>query len=243
MSQVEIPTEKKDRREYVKGLFNSIAGTYDLLNSLLSFRIDSFWRRKTVKMAQVPANGKVLDLCTGTGKLAFTFAKKSKAAQVIGTDFSPVMIIKALECQKKITSPYKQKISFFPGDALKLSFKDNTFDAVSCAFGIRNVVDLETYFNETFRVTKPGGKLLSLELTRGCYFHLRVLYYPYLHFYLPLVGKMISGNSYAYEYLAKTISEFVSPPEILKLMEKAGWKGVKAVPLTGGIATLFIGTK
>ncbi len=243
MSQVQIPQDSGSRRDYVKGLFNSIAGTYDLLNTLLSFRMDVLWRRKTVKIANVPPGGFVLDLCTGTGKLAFDFAGRSQASQVIGTDFSQDMVAKALDLKKTLPVPSRQKIIFFQGDALRIPFKENTFDAISCAFGIRNVVDLKGYFSETFRVSKVGGILLTLELTRPSNRLVRIGYYPYLHFYLPLIGRWVSGNPFAYEYLAKTITEFVSPGDILALMEKQGWKKCQAIPLTGGIATLFVGIK
>ena len=241
INSVEIPRKPEERTVYVRRMFDSIAGTYDLLNTVLSLNIDALWRRKTVKLAQVPGDGKVLDLCTGTGKLAFDFARYSPAGEITGIDFSPVMIQKAQETLLRFQS--KAGIQFQEGNALELPFEGDRFDAVSCAFGLRNLVDMDLYHREVYRVTKPGGKTLSLELTRPRNPLVKLIYVPYLKIYLPLMGRVVSRNPLAYDYLAKTISEFASPPEILESMRKAGWRKVRAIPFTGGIATLFYGTK
>ncbi len=241
MKPVDIPSEPREKSRYVQSLFDSIAGTYDLLNSLLSFHIDSLWRKRTVKLANVPQGGTVLDLCTGTGKLAFDFARYSLAGNVIGTDFSPVMIETAHKLLQR--HPQKTKVEFQTGDALDIHYPDNQFDAVTCAFGLRNLVDSDQYFRETYRVTKPGGKILTLELTRPANPLMKIIYYPYLKIYLPIMGRLVSGHGAAYDYLAQTISEFTSPEVLAEKMRLAGWKDVQIIPLTGGISTLLMGTK
>ncbi len=244
MKEIQIPQNPNERSQYVQRMFDSISKTYDLLNTLTSLNIDEIWRRKLVKLAEVPPGGKVLDLCTGTGRVVFDFAKFSLAQEITGLDFSSQMLGIARQELAKIQKQLgSKKINFILGDVTQMPFEDNSFDVVSSAFGLRNVVSPEKYFIEKYRVTKPGGKSLTLELTRPTNILVRGLYYPYLHFYLPLLGRMLSGDPDAYSYLAKTISEFFTPDEVLGFMRSAGWKNVKAVPMTAEITTIFYGIK
>jgi len=244
MKEIHIPENPIKRSQYVQNLFDSIAGTYNLLNSVLSVGIDRYWRKRMIRLAEVPPKGKVLDLCTGTGKVVFDFARYSQAHEIIGLDFSLRMVEYAnRELIKNIKISEGWDVRFVQGDALNLPFKDNYFDAVTSAFGLRNVISPEQYFQEKYRVTKPGGKTLTLELTRPHNIFLRGLYYPYLHGYSPLMGRLISGSSNAYSYLAKTITEFHAPENILEYMRKTGWRNIRAIPLTGGITTIYYGMK
>jgi demethylmenaquinone methyltransferase / 2-methoxy-6-polyprenyl-1,4-benzoquinol methylase len=244
MRKIQIPQNPAERSQYVQGMFNSISRTYDLLNTLTSLKIDEIWRRKLVRISEVPAGGKVLDLCTGTGRVVFDFAKFSPAEEITGLDFSSQMLgIAKQELVKMQKQMGSKKINFILGDVTQMPFEDNSFDVISSAFGLRNVVSPEKYFIEKYRVTKPGGKSLTLELTRPTNVLIRGLYYPYLHFYLPMLGRVLSGDPDAYSYLAKTISEFFTPDEVLGFMRNAGWKNVKAIPMTSEITTIFYGIK
>ena len=229
---------------YVRDLFSSIAPTYDFLNTLLSFNQDKKWRQRVVQEANVPAGGKVLDLCTGTGKLAFAFLDQSPAKLVIGLDFSHEMLTIAKAMEIRISNiEYRKKIAFIQADAIEIPFQDNTFDCVTIAFGLRNVPDLSRLFQDMKRVTKPNGKMLALELTRPNNKFVYLFYYIYLHWYLPILGRLISKNKTAYSYLANTISQFYNREQVEKLLVNAGWRNVRNIQLTAGITTIYTGTK
>lgn len=229
------------KSEYVRTLFSSIAPTYDFLNTFLSFNQDKRWRNRVIREAQVPQSGKVLDLCTGTGKLAVTFLKKSPAELVIGLDFSYEMLTIAQAMQHRIE--YQNKISFIQADAIEIPFPDNTFDCITIAFGLRNIPDLPKLFQEMLRVTKPNGKMLALELTRPQNRVMYGIYYLYLHWYLPILGRLISKNKTAYTYLATTISQFYDREQIKQFMLDSGWTKVNNIQLTLGITTIYVGVK
>jgi demethylmenaquinone methyltransferase / 2-methoxy-6-polyprenyl-1,4-benzoquinol methylase len=233
-----------DKSEYVHNLFSSIAPTYDFLNTFLSFNQDKRWRKRVIQEAQVPQYGSVLDLCTGTGKLAFAFLDQSPAKLVIGLDFSYEMLTIAKAMEIRISNiEYRNKIAFIQADAIDIPFADTTFDCITIAFGLRNVSDLPKLFKEMLRVTKPGGKMLALELTRPKNKFVYLFYYAYLHWYLPILGRFISKNKTAYSYLAKTISEFYDREQIEKLLISAGWRKVSNIQLTAGITTIYTGVK
>lgn len=238
--------------EDVRRLFTSIAPTYDFLNTFLSFNRDAQWRKRVIAKAKVPEYGKVLDLCTGTGKLAFAFHDQSLAKLVIGLDFCWEMltIAKAMKIRNPSfnsvqdkKSEIRNKIKFIQADALSIPFADNTFDCVTIAFGLRNVIDLPKLFKEMRRVTKPGGKMLALELTRPQNKIVYLFYYAYLHWYLPLLGRIISHNKTAYSYLATTISEFYDRKQVELMLHDSGWKNINHISLTAGITTIYLGFK
>jgi demethylmenaquinone methyltransferase/2-methoxy-6-polyprenyl-1,4-benzoquinol methylase len=233
-----------NKSEYVRKLFASIAPTYDFLNTFLSFNRDAKWRKKVIQEADLPENGYVLDLCTGTGKLAFAFFEKSPAKLVVGLDFCNEMltIAKAVEIRNP-KSEIRNKIYFIQADAVDIPFSDNTFDCITIAFGLRNVPDLPKLFNEMRRVTKPGGKMLALELTRPNNKIVYLFYYAYLHWYLPLLGRLISKNRTAYSYLATTISEFYNREQVKQIIMDSGWTKVNQISLSTGITTIYMGLK
>lgn len=237
-TQFQSSQNKKSREKsaFVREMFTDISPTYDRLNRFLSMRMDVSWRRRLVRESAIRPGEKVLDVCTGTGDVLLEFGKRVPGCAGTGLDFSEGMLKKAREKNLSRDFQFKQ------GDALKLPFEAGSFDSSCMAFGLRNVTDVVKSFEEMKRVTRPGRKVLALELTRPHGFLLKALYFPYLKFYLPLMGRLISGNSEAYRYLRDTIQGFFTPRQVREFMIQAGLTQVSAIPLSGGIATLYVGT-
>jgi demethylmenaquinone methyltransferase/2-methoxy-6-polyprenyl-1,4-benzoquinol methylase len=224
---------------YVRRMFADIARRYDLLNAILSFGFDSGWRR--VAMAQIDdiPHESILDLAAGTGKIALLAAKRNPASTVVGVDFCPEMLAVARSSKQ----PSVNRVLLVQGDALQLPFPDSTFDCITIGFALRNVTSIASLFAEMARVTKPGGKMVSLELTRPSARVLEPLHKLYIKVVIRCVGGIISGKWDAYTYLPRSILEFPSPQEVQKVMEAAGWREVEIHRLTFGTATVQIGVK
>lgn len=216
-------------------MFTAIAGKYDRLNALLSFGRDRAWRRFVASQAHPGPGDLVLDVATGTGELARHLAERG--SRVVGVDFCPAMLARARG------KPWAVKIELLLGDALRLPFQDSIFDCITIAFALRNVADIAQTFSELTRVTRPGGRVISLELTRPPSRLVRTCYYGYLLHLAPLIGGLLSGNQAAYRYLPDSILEFPSPQEVKAIMEGAGLEPVHTYRLTLGTATIHEGTK
>jgi demethylmenaquinone methyltransferase/2-methoxy-6-polyprenyl-1,4-benzoquinol methylase len=222
-------------------MFSKIAHRYDFLNHLLSMNVDRRWRNALVDMAGVGAHGRVLDVATGTGDVAIAFARRTEAAAIVGLDPSGGML--AVGGNKLRRRALEGRVRLIEGDALAIPFAGGTFDAVTIAFGLRNLPDYAAGIAEMARVLAPGGRLVILEFfppRRGVFLR---AYRFYLGNVLPLVGRVVSGSPEAYRYLARSIEEFISHDEIRSYMEGAGLSGVRAHRLTGGIATIYAGTR
>jgi demethylmenaquinone methyltransferase/2-methoxy-6-polyprenyl-1,4-benzoquinol methylase len=229
--------ERKERS--VRAMFGRIAPRYDLLNALLSMGLDRSWRLAAVKAANPPEGGKCLDCCAGTGELAFLLAEAvGRKGEVVGLDFCPEMLELAREKLKTADMP---QLRFESGSVLDIPFPDGYFDAVTMAFGLRNLADPGKAFAQIRRVLRPGGRAVNLELTLPTGTLLRFLYYPYLVLYLPLVGAVLSGSLSAYRYLAGSIRRFFSREEVAACMEGTGLKEVRWFNLCGGVATIHTG--
>lgn len=221
-------------------MFAGIARRYDLLNHLLSCHVDKLWRRAAVRAASVHAASRVLDVCAGTGDLTFAFARKTGAA--IGTDFTPEMV--ALAQHKRSQARSKaQNARFAVADTLQLPFADASFDAVSVAFGIRNVADWRRGLAEMARVARPGGKVVVLEFAKPRNRLFRGLFFFYFRRVVPSVGRLVSRDPEAYRYLPESVMAFAAPEELGEGMQVAGLREIRIEWLTGGIAALIIGTK
>jgi demethylmenaquinone methyltransferase/2-methoxy-6-polyprenyl-1,4-benzoquinol methylase len=230
----------QDKKVYVEQMFTAIAPTYDLLNRVLSFGRDERWRRQAAQYCQADT-GLVLDVATGTGKMASILAKRPGVKHVVGLDFTTAMLIRAkarLAKQKRNST-----IDLIQGDAQNLPFPDATFDSVTITFALRNVTDITRTFSEMTRVVRPGGRVIFLELTRPSQGLFKRLYYFYLQHIAPLLGSLISRKREAYNYLPDSIMEFPTPQEIKAIMEKAGLKGIVIQSLLGGAATIQMGTR
>ena len=231
----------KDKASYVQTMFTAIAGRYDLLNSLLSFQQDRAWRRLVASRANLQPGDLALDIATGTGKMAQLLAQHNSKSKIVGIDFCPDMLDKARD--NLANSPHRERIQLLSGDALRLPFSDNSFDCVTIVFALRNVVSIANAFHEMIRVLKPGGRVVSLELTRPTSWFIRPLYHVYLHYIMPSIGRLVSGNREAYTYLPQSIMIFSSPQEVKRIMEEAGMKDVETHSLTLGTATVHTGIK
>ncbi len=227
----------------VREMFGRIAPRYDLLNHLLSLDIDKLWRRRVARRFTAilhDPNARVLDLCCGTGDLAFAFRKEApRGAEIIGSDFVPEMLVRA----RAKAAAARATVEFIEADALHLPFTDAGFDLVSCAFGFRNLANYERGLREILRVLKPGGSAGILEFAEPSGTAFGAMYRFYFRRILPLLGGMISGNASAYTYLPMSVSRFPSPEELKLQFDRAGFVDVQFERWTGGIVTLHMGTK
>ncbi|MEE8469971.1 MAG: bifunctional demethylmenaquinone methyltransferase/2-methoxy-6-polyprenyl-1,4-benzoquinol methylase UbiE [Dehalococcoidia bacterium] len=231
----------EDRAAYVRALFTGVADSYDLLNSLLSLGRDRAWRRFTASRAAVGPGVLALDVATGTAELARHLARQNGGSTVVGIDFCPGMLEKART--KLDASSDGKGIELVLGDVLQLPFPENTFDCVTIGFGLRNVADIIVALQEMARVVKPGGKVVSLELTRPSSSLARAVHTFCLFRIVPHFGWLISGSREAYTYLPESIMGFPSPVEVQEIMQKAGIQKVETYSLTFGIATVHAGIK
>lgn len=222
-------------------MFAGIAGRYDFLNHVLSLNIDKIWRRKVSRILRDVLNrpdAVVLDVACGTGDLSLELNREAKA-QVIGTDFCRPMLTVA----KAKTLSANAAVPYIEADAMSLSFADNGFDAVTIAFGLRNLPNVANGLTELHRVLKPGGKLVILEFSSPIVPGFRQLFNFYFANILPRIGGAVSGSRGAYEYLPDSVSKFPNQKALAALMEKTGFSAVSYQNLTGGIAALHSGTK
>lgn len=226
---------------YVNRMFASIARSYDLLNAVLSFGQDRRWRRFAMAQIDSIPNGMILDLATGTGKIALLAARIYPESSVVGVDFCSEMLDLAKRGVGE--NSLEERVHFIQGDALRLPFPDNFFDCLTIGFALRNVTSISNLFAEMARVTKPGGKMVSLELTRPSLKILGPLHKLYIKVIIRLVGGIVSGKWDAYAYLPQSILEFPSPREVQKVMEDAGLRSVEIYRLTFGAATVETGVK
>ncbi len=225
----------------ISRLFDDIANRYDLLNHVLSLNTDTIWRRRLVDISGVAGGEVVLDVCTGTGDIEICFAKRTCADKIFGIDFSRVML--EVGAKKIEAKGYKGKITNFMGDALNLPFANGSFDVVTIGFGLRNFIDYTTGISEMARVLKGGGRLLLLEFAPPKRKILNIFYRFYLKRILPIIGGILTGKRSAYEYLSDSISGFLEPGEVMRIMEAEGLKKLKSFALMGGVAYIYLGEK
>lgn len=230
-----------DKGRNVRQMFDDIANRYDLLNRLLSFGIDRRWRRFAVSQLSIPKNGRVLDIATGTCDVALEIAKQTDpSVTIVGEDFTQGMLVQG---QTKLNnSPYAERIMLVNAPCEEIPHPDNSFDGITIAFGIRNVVDRQAGLCEMFRVLKPGGRAVILEFSNPKSQLFRKIYYFYFQKILPTLGGLISKRS-AYQYLPDSVIEFPSQEEFSQMMADAGFKRVQYVDQTFGIATVYVGDK
>ena len=273
-----IDGQSENKALYVCRMFASIACRYDLLNSVLSLGFDKSWRRFAMAQIDGIPNGLILDLATGTGKIALLAARCYPESTVVGVDFCPQMLAvakgRSVNCKSTPFTPHSwgkfklgdtpkslgrknpaplfgrsakrlnvNRVHLVQGDALRLPFPDDTFDCVTIGFALRNVTSIASLFSEMARITKQGGKMVSLELTRPSLRMLESLHKLYIKIVIRCIGGIVSGKWDAYAYLPQSILEFPSPQEVQKVMEAAGWRKVEIHRLTFGTATVQTGIK
>jgi demethylmenaquinone methyltransferase / 2-methoxy-6-polyprenyl-1,4-benzoquinol methylase len=225
---------------FIKHIFTTVAPYVDLLSSGFSFGIDRYWRRQAILLSGIRRGDRVLDVCTGTGELAIPLAQKvGDEGSVTGADFCEEMLAHA---RRKAGSRYKN-LSFLLSDAKRLPFRDNSFDAVTVAFGMRNIPDTALALQEIKRVLKPGGKFMCLELTRPQASWFRPVYEWYVFQIMPLIGKIVVKTAAPYLYLPRSINAFYSPDEFRNIIAECGYERVTVDSLTMGIATIYRAAK
>jgi demethylmenaquinone methyltransferase/2-methoxy-6-polyprenyl-1,4-benzoquinol methylase len=228
------------KKAQVADMFNNIAGQYDFLNHFLSLGIDKGWRKKAIAEVQKVHPKAILDVATGTADLALA-AAILRPQTIIGVDIADQMLDVG---RKKIAEQQLSHIiTLQNGDSESMPFATNQFDAVTCAYGVRNFEHLEAGLQEMCRVMRPGGKLAILEFSHPKQFPVKQAYQFYFKFILPTLGKMISKHSKAYTYLPESVMAFPEGKTFCDFLTRAGFKEAKAKPLTFGITTLYTATK
>lgn len=239
MSDV-LPSSELDKSPHIiSKMFDRIADRYDLLNHLLSFGMDLYWRQQVANRLPEELDLKVLDVATGTGDLAIALQRKRPYATIFGID----MAEKMLTIGKEKIEKRKMEMDLSVGDAQNLDFANRIFDVTTVAFGIRNVKDPAKALSEMLRVTKPLGKALILEFSMPQQTALSSLYLWYFRQVLPKIGRLISGDSIAYSYLKNSVEDFPSGEKFLEKMREVGFENVQAIPMTLGTVTIYEGTR
>ena len=227
-----------EEKQHIGQLFDRIAGTYDGLNHGLSLNIDRRWRKKTV--AKMPSVRHVLDVAIGTADLTIEMLQRGKAEQVTGLDLSRQMMAIGKE---KVERLGLKGVDFVFGNAQQMSFEDNTFDAVTCAFGCRNFQNLDEGLREMYRVLRPEGQVTILEFSYPSNPPVRACYDIYFTRVLPFIGRVVSRDKTAYTYLNKSVKSFCWGEQFLQHMREAGFSTEQFTPLTFGIATVYTALK
>jgi demethylmenaquinone methyltransferase/2-methoxy-6-polyprenyl-1,4-benzoquinol methylase len=224
-------------------MFGEIAARYDRMNHLLSMGTDVYWRWRTVRVVRPEGQAPILDLCTGTGDLALAFHRAARGqAAVVGADFCRAML--AIGAEKAERAGANGHVTFVEADAQQLPFPDETFQIVSVAFGLRNVADTQGGLAEMARVCRRGGQVAVLEFSMPRRQPIKALYGWYFRNVLPRIGQALAGNRHdAYNYLPQSVGEFPSGEALAERMRAAGLGAVRILPLSCGVATLYVGRK
>jgi demethylmenaquinone methyltransferase/2-methoxy-6-polyprenyl-1,4-benzoquinol methylase len=234
-------TQNATKKEQVATMFNNISKTYDFLNHFLSLGIDIIWRKKAIGELKKDNPQQILDVATGTGDFAFESLKILNPKKIIGVDISQGMLDIAAEKIAKRNLGDKFEVRL--GDSEKLLFENDTFDAVTVAYGVRNFEDLEKGLSDMLRVLKPGGKAVILEFSKPKVFPVKQLYSFYFHYITPSIGKIFSKDNSAYKYLPESVAAFPEGADFISLMERVGYRNTKNRPLAFGICSIYTGVK
>jgi len=238
---VETTQTAEEKKRFVRDKFASISNDYDFLNSLLSLKVDSYWRWVTTRELKEFPGGYILDLCAGTLPLSLELTRQAPERNVVAIDFCEDMLLSGLKTLPDDNR--RERITAVCGDGEEIPAASEKFWGVTVAFGVRNLAQTEKGLAEMWRVLKPGGKMLILEFSRPRNAFFKPIYNFYLNRVLPRVAGLVSGDKEAYEYLASSIAQFYEPEELLAMIKKAGFTRQYYRSLTMGIVTLYIGIK
>jgi demethylmenaquinone methyltransferase/2-methoxy-6-polyprenyl-1,4-benzoquinol methylase len=230
----------KSKKEEVAEMFNNISAKYDFLNHFLSLGIDKLWRKKAVKMLRSVSPTRILDIATGTGDFALE-SLVLKPTQIVGLDISSGMLEHGRVKMKK--KGVDHIITMQQGDSEDIPYDDNYFDGLTVGFGVRNFENLEKGLGEMLRVVRPGGKLIILEFSKPKKFPIKQLFAFYSKNIIPILGKSISKDSNAYTYLPESVAAFPEGKNFENILAKVGYKDISSTLVSGGIATIYAGTK
>lgn len=233
--------DSRNKSLQVKEMFDNIAPAYDFMNRAMTFGVDRIWRSKAVNMVARNPHAEILDIATGTGDLALLLVKKTHTRHVTGLDLSPGML--AIGVRKAKKQGVADRITFTEGDSLNIPLADNTFDAVTVAYGVRNFEDLHKGYSEMLRVLRPGGTVTVIELSTPHKQPFKALYRFYTRTLIPLVGRLISHDTRAYSYLPESIAAVPQAEHMTRIMEEAGFIDTSFRRLTFGTCTIYQGKK
>ncbi len=225
------------KKEQVEEMFDNIAPNYDFLNHLLSLGIDTLWRKKAIMYIKPFRPKAMIDIATGTGDFAFDALKYLNVESIIGIDLSEEMLAVA---RKKATAKKLEKISFVKGDCENLPYKENTFDAMTAGFGVRNFENLEKGLAEMYRVLKSQAPLVILEVSQPENPLLKFLFSIYFKHILPFIGRLFSKDHRAYSYLPESVEVFPKSDDFVRILKKIGFKNAKYRALTLGICAMYV---
>lgn len=229
------------KKEQVAEMFDQIAFRYDFLNRFLSGGSDLYWRRRAIRELKELKPQKVLDVATGTADLALMTWKYLRPRKIIGIDISEKML--EIGRKKIAKQQLNEQIELLKGDSEAINFSDNTFDAITVSFGVRNFEDLGKGLKEMYRVLKPGGKLVILEFSKPCNTGFKWFYNLYMKVVAPKAGALISKNKEAYSYLNKSVKAFPEGETFLHILQQAGFSDTTLKRLSLGICTIYCGRK
>lgn len=240
-NEVKPYAEQGNKKGQVSTMFNRIAPYYDFLNRFLSLGIDTIWRKKAIDLLQSEQPKLILDVATGTADVALETVKRLQPDKVIGIDISTEM----LEIGKKKIKKrgLDTVIELQEGDSENLPFADNTFDAITVAFGVRNFENLEKGLTEMRRVLKENGKLVVLEFSKPSVFPIKQMFNLYFKYILPTIGRLTSKDPRAYSYLYESVQAFPDGDDFVNILSKTGYKSNQCKPLTLGICSIYSGQK
>lgn len=230
----------KSKKEEVAEMFNNISAKYDFLNHFLSLGIDKLWRKKAVKMLKKIQPNRILDIATGTGDFAIE-SLSLKPEEVVGLDISEGMLEKGRE--KMVKRKVDHIVSMRLGDSEEIPYEDNYFDALTVGFGVRNFQNLEKGLTEMLRVVRPGGMLIILEFSKPKKFPVKQYFHFHSKYIIPFFGKTISKDASAYTYLPESVAVFPEGKNFEAILVQLGYKNVNSTLVSGGIATIYAGTK
>ena len=232
---------KTPKGKQVERMFDNIAHSYDLLNHWLSFGIDRRWRRKTIDVLKSLPHEHLLDVATGTGDFAMLACRRLSPQKIVATDLSEGMM--DVGRNKVNKAGMGAVIEFRKEDCMKLSFADNSFDAVTVAYGVRNFENLEEGLREMWRVLRTGGHVVILELCTPQHFPMKQLFGIYAHVLMPMLGRLISKDRRAYKYLPATMEVFPQGEVMQKILSNCGYKNVRFHRFTFGLSTMYLAEK
>jgi demethylmenaquinone methyltransferase/2-methoxy-6-polyprenyl-1,4-benzoquinol methylase len=236
------PYNEGGKKEEVEKMFDNIAHSYDFLNHFFSLGIDILWRKKAIRILKKENPKLVLDVATGTADFAMEAVRMNLGAdKIVGVDISEGMLDVG---RKKIKEKgWDSKIELKKGDSENLPFDTNTFDGYTVAFGVRNFENLEKGMAEMLRVLKPGALGIVLEFSKPKKFPVKQGFQVYFKYIMPLIGKVVSKDNRAYAYLPESVQAFPSGTDFLDVMKKVGYVDTKCIPVSGGIASIYLGRK
>jgi demethylmenaquinone methyltransferase/2-methoxy-6-polyprenyl-1,4-benzoquinol methylase len=234
-------TLKSEKAAYVRDMFAAIAPRYDTANRVLTAGVDEAWRRRAIRELAAPQGGRILDLCCGTGDLAFHVLRRDRKASVAAVDFCEPMLAGARERARR--EDREGRAEFICGDVMALPFENDIFDGATMGFSMRNVVDIGATLREALRVLQPGARFVNLDVSKAPNPLARALFEAYFYTLVPLIGGAVGGSKSAYRYLPQSLTNYPDADALAQRFREAGYIDVRYVRLGMGSIALHIGTK